>query len=254
MQQLVGLEVKGVHVELLVFEEVAPHRHGFYVDSVVLQLELAVAEEVSVEVGLGHLREVLEVAVVELKISGVLVDELAHAVQELKEDWRLFLPGRVVDALPHSNGELVPKPDPVLVDQILKANDGAIVGIEQYLSQRAELGSAVPAIAAVHQHVLALQQTAHHVVGALNYQKHVIVPLRLREVDVEPGVLSECGLEGLVVGLADGVDVGNVEELHLAVGVKLLGLIALACHLVAKGGHLVAGVEDHAVRAVFRLV
>ena len=50
------------------------------------------------------------------------------------------------------------------------------------------------------------------------------------------------------------MDVGDVKKLHLAVGVKLLGLVALACHLVAKGGHLVAGVEDHAVRAVFRLV
>lgn len=116
------------------------------------------------------------------------------------------------------------------------------------------MGGAVPAITAVHQYILALKQTADHVVGSLDDQKHVIVPLRFREVHVEPRIFSQCSLECLVVGLPNGVDVGDVEKLHLAIGVKLLGLIPLACYFIAECCHFVAGVEDDTIRGALRLI
>lgn len=146
------------------------------------------------------------------------------------------------------------EPYPILVNEVLEAHDGAIVGIEEDLSECAELRGAVPAITTVHQHVLALKQTAHHMIGSLDYQEHVVVPLRLGEVHVEPGVFSQGGLQGFAVGLPNGVDVGNVEKLYLAIRVKLLGLIPLACYFIAEGCHLISGIENDTIGGTLRLI
>ena len=116
------------------------------------------------------------------------------------------------------------------------------------------MGGAVPAIAAVHQHVLALKQTAHHVIRPLDYQKHVVVPLRLGEVHVEPRVFTEGGLQGLVVGLPNSVDVGDIEELHLAIRIKLLGLIPLACYFITEGCHLIPCIKNDTIGGTLRLI
>lgn len=106
----------------------------------------------------------------------------------------------------------------------------------------------------MHQYILPLKQIADHVVGSLNDQKHVIVPLRLGEVHVKSGIFSEGSLEGFVVGIPNSVDVGDVEELHLAIRVKLLGLVPLACYFIAECCHFVAGVEDDTIRGTLRLI
>jgi hypothetical protein len=45
------------------------------------------------------------------------------------------------------------------------------------------------------------------------------------------------------------VNVGNVQEVHLAVLVKLLRFVPFACDLVTEGGHFVASIENYTVGA-----
>jgi len=86
VQSGMGAEVERVEIVLSVFDEVAPQRDGFGFDRVVFHFDLAVAQEVAIEVGLGKLSQVVQISVVEFEISGVLIEQLADTVQKLEED------------------------------------------------------------------------------------------------------------------------------------------------------------------------
>ena len=53
-----------------------------------------------------------------------------------------------------------------------------------------------------------------------------------------------------VVALPDCVDVGNIQKLYLAVDIKFLRLIALACYFVAKSCHFVSGIVDNTINVL----
>lgn len=80
VQVLVRLEVERVHKDLPVLEEVAPERYCLTLNPMVLHLQLAVAQEISEQIRLGQLGHFLQVAVVELEVSRILIDELTHTV------------------------------------------------------------------------------------------------------------------------------------------------------------------------------
>jgi hypothetical protein len=62
-----------------------------------------------------------------------------------------------------ARAELMPKPHELLLDEVPKPVDGAVVTVQQQLRECAHLGRAVPAVRAVHQHgsALVVQVGAH---------------------------------------------------------------------------------------------
>lgn len=89
-------------------------------------------------------------AFIEFKGLAALRHQLPGAVQELRKDGRHLARIRLYVAAAFA--ELVPKRQPVLLDERLKALNCAIVRIQHELRQRTHLSSAIPAIRAVYNH------------------------------------------------------------------------------------------------------
>mmetsp|Transcript_5436 Transcript_5436/g.17193 ORF Transcript_5436/g.17193 Transcript_5436/m.17193 type:complete len:227 (-) Transcript_5436:479-1159(-) len=88
---------------------------------------------------------------VELEVARELAQELEHRVDEEEEDRRALLRGRVV-AVSAPLIKLVAKVDPFSLHQGEEAVDGAEPRLEHEQSQDCDLGRAVPAVRAVHEH------------------------------------------------------------------------------------------------------
>lgn len=141
----------------------------------------------------------------------------------------------------------MPKSDPVFLDQDMEADDRAVVRVHHQTDQRTQLRSSVPAVTAMNQGVLTFLHSFGDLAGPFQNEKDVVVPFRISQRRVEFGILSLSCLQGLGIGLPHCMDIGDIQEIHLAIGVELLGLVPLAGYFVAKGCHLVPGIVDHTV-------
>ena len=113
-------------------------------------LRLAVEQEGPEAVGDGVVGEKLQVELVELEGAGKLVDALVDSVEELDEDGReiglvVAVCGVVVAPL-----EAVAEREPLALDEEREAVEGAVVGVEEQLGERGDLGGQVPALLQRH--------------------------------------------------------------------------------------------------------
>ena len=79
----------------------------------------------------------------------MLLDELVDCIQELHKDGRRLSLRLGTAAVPL--GKFVPERQPLFLDQDHEPFQGAIEGVHQQLSQRADLGGPIPAVRAVDQ-------------------------------------------------------------------------------------------------------
>jgi hypothetical protein len=70
----------------------------------------------------------------------------------------------------------MPAGPPILLHQRYEALQSPIVGIQEQLRQSGQLGRPIPPVTAVHDHVGALLQTAHHRPRSTQDQAQVVKP------------------------------------------------------------------------------
>jgi len=97
--------------------------------------------------------EKLQVELVELEGAGKLVDALVDSVKELDEDGReigLVVAAAVRGGVVVAPLEAVAEREPLALDEQREAVQGAVVGVEQQLGERGDLGAQVPALLQRH--------------------------------------------------------------------------------------------------------
>jgi hypothetical protein len=99
----------------------------------------------------------------------------------------------------------------------------------------------------MHQHINPLPQIISNFQRPIQNKKNEIIPIGISQSGPKLVVLAKDWFYHLVVGLSDGVDVGDVQELDFAVCVVLLWFVAFAADLVAQRRHVVPGIVDYAV-------
>jgi hypothetical protein len=93
------------------------------------------------------MRDTAQKLCVELESSGVHALQLPCAVDELKEDWRVFF--RRSLAVAYTLLELVACMDPLLLNKLQETHYCAVVRVEAHHCECAHLACSVPAVAAV---------------------------------------------------------------------------------------------------------
>ncbi|RNA20019.1 hypothetical protein BpHYR1_010041 [Brachionus plicatilis] len=219
-------------------------------------LQVGVAQKSAEQTRVGVVAELEQKCFVELESGRVLAHYLVDAVEPLEKDGTTFVGvvggGRVAVAL----RELVAELEPVDFDESAEAGDGAVVGVEQQLGQGEDLGRAVPAVRAVHEHRLAvLVGGAGDRDGRLDYAGQVVQPFSGLELAQKLPVVGQREAEEAerVEAGADHVDVLEVHELDFAVGVVLGVLVAAALDPVGERYRAKAGVYDEQEGPVGRL-
>lgn len=225
-----ALVVRICEVGLFSQFDLHPNGDRFFAHVSLQTLILAVEEEGAVFAGVDVVREEAQQICVELELTRHLVPNLMHAVQELQKDRRSVRQvARAVVPVPTT--ELMPERKPIFVDQNLKAFEGAIVGIQQQLSQRTKLRRTVPAIGAMHKDIR-IGVTGHDLENVIRAIEQVLNNLSIasRVESVRPElqlgvfILAHLGVRNLTyafVGVSNTVDVFNFAELELAVCVTL---------------------------------
>mmetsp|Transcript_9465 Transcript_9465/g.14151 ORF Transcript_9465/g.14151 Transcript_9465/m.14151 type:complete len:639 (+) Transcript_9465:434-2350(+) len=191
-----------------------------------------------------------------LEGRGELVQQLEEGLQELQEHRRALLREHcAVHAVSAAVLELVSEGAPVLLHQRRQPLHGAVVRVQHHLHQTADLRRAVPAVRAVHQHARRLEvQLLRRERAGQQQQLGVSEPGGLLQALEEPRPLQLLPVLRLLLrgqGLCerDGggphdVDVVDVAEDQLRVGVRRHVFCALAHGHVQGGRHLAAGVQD----------
>ena len=135
-----------------------PKGHGLLVHPRSPPLPLGVEEKGPELAHIHHFNHLQQENFVDFKRGGELAEHLPDAVGPLGEDGRRL---RLVRAAPVrvSQTELVPQCTPLLFHNHLKAAQSAVERVDHHLSQRRDLGRAVPAVGAVDEHRRPLQ---HH--------------------------------------------------------------------------------------------
>ena len=194
---------------------------------------------------------------VEVEEVHVVSCAAAYRLDELEEDGRqLLVGGRVRGVRPPLGGrdraaaqrELVAKGEPLLDDQPAEALQRAEARVEQQLRQRRHLRRAVPAVGAVDEHRRAVDvDEVLDAGGGADDAAYVLEPAALvqvlQEVVVRRVPLGEQLQQRLERG-AHHVDVGDVGEGELDVGVLARVLVALALGRVELGVEARPAVDD----------
>ena len=124
------LEVEGVREYLLIIVvNIGPHGHGLVFKLVDVSFSLTVAQEGTKPASLHLISDEAEHPCVELKHGGQLDVHHPHEIQELGEYGTPLLISIVTVVVSVSPRKLVPKAQPILVDQLLEAADGAVPAI-----------------------------------------------------------------------------------------------------------------------------
>mmetsp|Transcript_5069 Transcript_5069/g.18795 ORF Transcript_5069/g.18795 Transcript_5069/m.18795 type:complete len:407 (+) Transcript_5069:537-1757(+) len=228
-----------VRVEAVVLDHVRPEADRLLGQLQVLALLHRVAEEGAVLARVDLVQQHDEEARVELELARELLCDLPHGIDELEEDRRrLRLRPRM--NVSTAVAELVAVAEPLLLDQHDEAIQRTVVRVHQQHNQRRELRGAVPAVAAVDEHIDA---GIHEVADANcrdDEQVDVLQPvgaLQSREKSAAAcATVREAELVELAQSVAHYVDVGDVQETQLRVLVPASVLEASADCMV---GHRV---------------
>lgn len=108
---------------------VGPHGHGLVFKLVDVSLSLTVAQKGAEPTSLYLISDEAEHPCVEFKHGRQLDVNHSHEIQELSEYGAPLLISIVTVVVSVSPRELVPKAQPVLLDQLLEAADGAVPAI-----------------------------------------------------------------------------------------------------------------------------
>mmetsp|Transcript_23301 Transcript_23301/g.72920 ORF Transcript_23301/g.72920 Transcript_23301/m.72920 type:complete len:524 (+) Transcript_23301:3377-4948(+) len=252
-QHALVLAVSVVREVRFVGEHVRPDRLGARAHLVLaLALLLRVPEEVPEQARELVIRDEYQQSVGKLEGVRELLAHLVHDLDPLQEDGGALLVGRIVHAVAAALLELVAKGAPVFLDEHGEALDGPVVGVQEQLRRGAELRRAVPAVAAVDKHGVALRV---HLLGdedaRLEHEAAVPRPGRVLEAAEEAVLLGAlrrvAGRHEVREGGEGGahvVDVLDVAELQRRVLVARRGLHALALDAVPQRRERLARVHD----------
>ena len=161
---------------------------GALLNVIVGALHQRVAQKGAEQTRVGVCAELEQPRLTELEGAGELCVQLVDAVEPLQEDGRALALVGVGVGVAVPLRELVAEEEPVVVDEGAEAGERAVVGVEQELGEREDLGRAVPAVAAVDQHRLGLAvDWVGDGAGCLEDGGEVVQPLGVLELAVESG-------------------------------------------------------------------